>query len=386
MNKLNSRTLVLFLTGILTTSAFSQLASPAGWEYFPPQNMQIAEDLTGQQRANFPNNGWNTSIALPASKWANPGAFVKSCGGTEANGAIFTFAGNDASFSQTLTSYKFDIGTQTWSTIAPFPTSRHQFSAAVVKNKIYLPGGYSTGFQATSSSYMYDPALNTYTPIANLLTQVGDYAIGTYKDSLIYIIGGYNSSTDLNIVQIYNPITDTWTNGTPKIGTATSGLRAGITGNKIIVVGGYSQSNNSNSNLAYMGTIDPSNPANITWTTIANYPGSFVNRMASGASPNNDGRVYFTSGDPNGAGTAVISTTYAYNVNTNEWETGPNKLVGVSNVCNFIPFEHNDSLKFAVLGGFNGSTIISNFEILKIGPSTSLKLHNVYLRPNEYQL
>jgi len=327
-------------------------------------------------KAIFPNNGWKSYPALPAAKWAQASAFVKNCTGSLSQGALFIFSGYDAAFANSTSSYKFDLATNTWSLIANFPSSRGQFGAATVKGKIYMPGGYATSFSPTATGYVYDPEYNTYSAIANLPYAVGDYAIAPYKDSLVYVIGGYNGSSDLNVVQIYNPTTNTWTSGTPYPGTAVAGVRCGITGNKIIMVGGYNQISSLTYSTAYQGIIDPNNPANITWSTIANYPGGGVVRHAGGASPFNDGMVYFTGGDPTGGGTATMNTTYAYNTNTNQWDSGPNKITSVSNVYNFVPFEHNDSLKFAVLGGYNGSIIVSNFDVLNIGPSPKLVLNS----------
>lgn len=339
-----------------------------------PQTSPI--EVVNTPKAIFPNNGWKAYPALPAAKWAQASAFVKKCTGSLAQGAIFVFSGYDAAYANSTSSYKFDLATNTWSTIANFPSSRGQFGAAEIKGKIYLPGGYPTSFSPTNTGYEYNPELNTYSSIANLTYAVGDYAIAPYNDSLVYVIGGYNGSTDVNYVQIYNPSTNTWTTGTPYPGTAVAGVRCGITGNKIILVGGFNQNVLLNNNLAYQGIIDPNNPSQITWTTIANYPGGAINRHAGGASPFNDGMVYFTGGDPTGGGTSTYTSTYAYNTNTNQWDSGPNKITGVNNIYNFVPFEQNDSLKFAVLGGYNGNNVVSNFEVLSIAPSPKLTLNS----------
>lgn len=374
--KINLTKLTIKLGIILASSTYLHSQSNSVSASLNNATSAQTQDEGNITKAIFPNDGWKVYPILPAVRWAQASAFVKKCSGTMSNGAIFVFGGFDAAQLSATTSYKYDLGTNSWTSIPNLPTNRGQLGAAVVKNKIYIPGGYTSGFTPTSTVDAFDPETNTYTTMANMIVAVGDYAIGTYKDSLIYILGGYNGSIDLNTVQVYNPSTNSWSLATSYPGSPVAGLRGGITGNKIIIAGGYNQNIAINQSTAYQGVIDPNNPNSITWTQISNYPAGSVGRGAAGASPFDDGLVYFTGGDPSGTGINAYNGTYAYNTNTNTWDSGPNKLTAVNNIGNFVAFEQNDSLKFACIGGYTGSSFTNKFDVLKIGKKPELTLHS----------
>src|SRR5690606_30049480 len=118
---------------------------------------------------------------------------------------------------------------------------------------------------------------------------------------------------------------------------------------------------------AWLGEIDEDNPDSITWTQLPDYPGGTVGRHAAGVTTLNDGKVYFTSGNPDGAGTSATGLTYAYNVVNGQWEGGPAKPEAVGNVANFVPFVQNDSAYRGVLGSYTGSVFVRTFESINLG-------------------
>jgi hypothetical protein len=231
-----------------------------------------------------------------------------------------------------------------------------------------VPGGYLSSFNPQNTLYIYDPVANSWSNGASMPTAVGDYGIGAYGDSLIYVVCGYSGSGDVSNVQIYNTRTNTWSAGTSFAGFANAGGRMGISGNKIVYAGGYRQSASQPLNDAWLGEIDPADPAIITWTAIpGGLPTGTSTRFGGGAGFN-DGRVYFTSGDPTGQGNTVGNQTIAYNTLNAVWEMGPLKPTGVSNVSNFAFAIANDSMYLVSVGGYNGSAITAGNERLNIGP------------------
>ena len=321
---------------------------------------------------NSPSYGWDQS-AGPLANWASATAFLKECDNDLDTGFIYHFLGSNAAFANSTQAFKLNLTTNIWSSIAPMPAAKGQISAATADGKIYIPGGYGGSFSPVNTNYIYDPADNSWSTGAPIPQAVGDYAIGSYGDSLIYVIGGYSGSVDVNLVQIYNVITNTWSTGTPKIGAAVAGCRMGITGNKIVLLGGYSQTLAASQSTAYLGVIDPNNPNLITWSILPNYPAGPVGRHAGGGNPINN-KVYFTGGDPNGQGTSVMSATFAFDLNTNSWEPLENKATGVSNVCNFVAYTHNDSLYMGVVGGYDGAAVVNIFESVNVGEYANIAL------------
>jgi len=319
--------------------------------------LSVTAGITNAQ--TFPNDGWVTKTAITnTGRWAE--------GLTSDLTDLYEAAGADASFNYSQLTQKFATGTNTWSNLATFPTTRYQVHATLYNGKVYVIGGYSFGFSPTNAVNIYDIAGNTWSTGANMPTAVGDYATVLNGDR-IYIMCGYSGASDQTLVQVYNITANSWSTATAFPGMAVAGCRAGIVNNTIVFVGGYNQTFGSQSQ-AYKGVIDASNPLLITWTALPNYPGGTVARHCAGSLDiPSASRVYFTAGDPNGQGTSALTATYAYNVAASQWESGPNKPTGVNNVMGFAPLVVNDSLYFACVAGYNGSSVTSVNEWLRIG-------------------
>ncbi|MCW3085992.1 MAG: sorting protein [Bacteroidetes bacterium] len=350
------------VAGTYTVKSFSELTGDANH-----LNDTITRTVT--ILSSFTNAGWSTQTPLSGGRWATAPAFAKPCVSGTDTGFVYLISGGDASFANSTLTSAYNMTTGTWSNKAPIPTSRTQITPLQVNNKIYVIGGYGGSFAPVTNNDIYDVVTNTWSAGMALPQATGDYAAGVYNDSLIYIIGGYNGAGDLNNVQIYNISANTWTTGTAKIGTAVAGLRMGITGNNIVAVGGYSQTLATEIADAYRGVINPANPTIITWTALPAYPGGTVGRLGAGTTAQPNGEVYFGGGDPSGAGTAVLNTVYAYNTNTSQWETGP-AMTGVSNISGLSGVIKNDTLYMVSVGGYDGVSVITTSQWLKIGPAT----------------
>lgn len=345
--------------GTYTVKSYSQSAGDAN-----PSSDTVSKVV--QVFSAFPNMGW-TSKAPASAVWATGPVFAKPCVSGTDTGYIYNISGGDASFANSTLNQAYNITLGTWQTKAPIPASRTQMTPVRVKNRIYAIGGYGGSFTPVTTNSIYDMAANTWTTGAALPTAVGDYGVGVYKDSLIYIIGGYNGSSDVNTVQVYNPSTNTWTAGTSKSGTAVAGGRASITGNTIVFAGGYSQTLATEIADVVVGTINPAGPAGITWASGPAYPGGTVGRLACGVLAENDGRVYFAGGDPDGNGTSVMNTVFAYNTASSMWESGPNMITGMSNISALAGVVQKDTLYLVTIGGYNGTAVTAVNEWLKIG-------------------
>lgn len=317
--------------------------------------------------ANFPNEGWLTKTALPTGRWAQ-GAVAKTNATFDA-ASVFAISGNDAAFNATAINEMYSEPAGNWATMAPMPAPRSQVSAAIAGDKIYVPGGYVGSFAPSNVLHIYDIPTNTWTTGAAMLTAVGDYAIAVYNDAYIYVIGGYNGSADVNTVQVYDIAAGSWSLATAKSGTAVAGLRGGIANGKIVTAGGYSQTVGASVNQAQLGVINPANPLEITWSDLPAMPFGTTSRFAGGGLFD---RVYFTGGDPNGGGTSALASTFAYNVTAGQWEVGPAKPTGVSNICNFSPVLLNGRAYLVAIGGYNGSAVVGANEWLDLGEYCTL--------------
>lgn len=325
---------------------------------------------------NFANNGWIISTDLPAGVFGN--AVTTYYAGTMPNDTAYLFSvgGSNNNVITDITA-KFNVKTKKWSKVASMPTARYGGSAFTYNGKIYYFGGYTAAFVPTDEVSVYDIATNTWSTGTALPVAIGDYAGCQYQDSLIYIIGGFDGVSDINTVYIYNANTDSWSTGTDFPGVASDGNRAGVVNNTIISVGGYSQDEGTLLSQSYKGVINPSDPGNITWTQIANYPAGPTSRLgATGVKNSKSPLVYFTGGFDSANDAIGKSATWAYNVNAQDWEQGPDKPTGVSNISDFAPFIFHDTLYIASIGGYNGVEIVKANEWLQIGAvSEVLPIH-----------
>jgi N-acetylneuraminic acid mutarotase len=114
--------------------------------------------------------------------------------------------------------YRYDPGTNAWTTLAPAPRSHRGGAGGVIAGKFYVAGGVNG-----TRLDVYDPVTNKWTARAPLPQARGSVA-GTVLGSRLYVIGGTGPSGH-RIVFAYNPGTNTWTARAP-LNAGRSGLAA----------------------------------------------------------------------------------------------------------------------------------------------------------------
>ncbi|MEO0075126.1 MAG: kelch repeat-containing protein [candidate division WOR-3 bacterium] len=271
------------------------------------------------------------------------------------NGKYYIFGGPLTSGGAYTTDVReYDLATNTWSTKAPMPTARGIGGAALALGKIYVIGGCVTFGTGLNTVEIYDPATNTWTTGPAMPVGNHDFGIACYKDTFIYVVGGGNWSTSsppIATVYVLNAASATWSTATSLPAVMGGSPCCGVIGNKLVVATGY---NGAGVNTTYIGTIDPSNPANITWTTGATKPGTLVYRANKGIS---NGQLYVIGG--NGP-SARVNEAYKYDPNTNTWTQLPNMPTARSNVYG-MGYTANGLLFYP--GGYT-TTYITNHEML----------------------
>ncbi|MCX6275444.1 MAG: T9SS type A sorting domain-containing protein [Bacteroidetes bacterium] len=317
----------------------------------------------------FPNCGWYDKAPIASGTFGLAGAFYLDGWTSTSPGKLYSVGGAVAGVIATAMQ-EYSTVSNAWSPSPDMPTGKYQFSANTVGYKIVCAGGYSSGFTPDPNTYVYDISTSLWTVMAPMPIPVGDYASGVYRDSLIYYIGGFDGIQDQDIVQVYDVVNDTWSSASVKPGTPVDALRGAINMDKIVVVGGYSQSLGAPVSEAYIGAIDALNPLNITWTALPDYPAGRASRLGAG-SVFMDLRplVIFTGGDPTGAGQEGLADTWGYDINANQWLIGSAKTTGVSNISNLCGVIANDTLWMACVAGYNGNGVFgTQNEWLCLGP------------------
>jgi Secretion system C-terminal sorting domain/Kelch motif len=193
---------------------------------------------------------------------------------------LYSFGGIDSSLiwsGITRKSFRYNIVTDVWDTIAPLPDTLGKIASAATKvgDTIYIIGGYHVLQNANEISsnrvHRYVTTTDSYLPDgAPVSFPIDDQVQCLWRDSLIYVITGWSNSGNTNKVQVYNPYTNTWQQGTP-VGNNTQYKAFGASGiifnDTIYYQGGASMSANFPAQTTLRkGIIDPLNPLNITWS------------------------------------------------------------------------------------------------------------------------
>jgi len=143
---------------------------------------------------------------------------------------------------------RYDIDTNTWSTVAPLPSPRSDLAAVAHGGKVFVFGGCTGTASApsvTNEVDMYDPDTNTWTILAPMPTQRASLVAG-HKGNLVYAIGGTNGVSALNVNEVYDFSANSWSTNTPM---PTARQEAGVHshGGTVYVVGGSAPAYGSSS-------------------------------------------------------------------------------------------------------------------------------------------
>ena len=306
---------LIFTFSLLCGTALAQNYGIPGVDYNAQATPQIINEITGEDVL--------TTLAW-TSLTPSVNAYSRSCVAyitIGANDYIYQFGGG--STTQHTQVARYDVAANTWSNsgFAAIPSGMSAATAVTIGDKIYVFGGQSAA--GLGKTYMYDPVANTWATKANMLTLVTDALVVKFEDNnYVYVIGGGDGlfgTVVQSSVQLYNVATDTYTACT-SLPAAVTMMGGGILNYTIIATGGWNGT--TGSPTTYKGVINPANPTQITWTTVANYPAGGVTRMASfpvtlGTYPSAAG-IFCTGGALDGA--TLQGATHLYNFCTDAWE------------------------------------------------------------------
>jgi hypothetical protein len=334
----------------------------------------------------FLNYGWSVRDNLVNATYGGAAVAVNNPGDTR----YYLLGGVDAA-NVISDAFDYQMNFGSWASINPMLSTSCYGASASANGKLFVLTGATVGTGTPDpATKIYDIALDAWSTGTPCPVPVTNFAFGTYKDSLVYIIGGnIGGGVSTNLVQIYNLHTDSWTSGTPKPGTPLFASRAGITGNKIVVVGGVNPVNGEATAASYVGEIDILNPSLITWNPIDDHPAGVMSRMGSAVSLDpGSGLVVFAGGSNTNSFTSNTRKTLAYDVSSNSWKLGPDKPTSLTLFYMATVF-HNDSVYLAALGGYDGTAPSNKNEWLNMGyyqlPTGSVEVNsnsNISYYPN----
>ncbi|MEP6602165.1 MAG: hypothetical protein ABJB49_10210 [Nitrospirota bacterium] len=217
---------------------------------------------------------------------------------------LYTFGG--VSTAIIATSFKFD-GT-TWTAIAPLPVALEYPAAVNDGTNIYILGGSNGAGVSQTTLNRYNVGTNTYTALAPFTTATWNHA-AAYLNGKIYKFAGSNNTVSTNVLEIYNVASNTWTAGAP-YPIAISFVNTFVQGNFIYGAGGTDATTGAESAKTFRY-----DPATNTWddAAIADLPASRWG-AASG--------VYQTDGILAGGYSvgSISNTAISWDAASNTWQ------------------------------------------------------------------
>jgi N-acetylneuraminic acid mutarotase len=241
-----------------------------------------------------------------------------------------------------------------WTAGAPMSTPRTEVTATVLKDDIYVIGGFDESNQVTDIVEVYNITNNTWTKSAPLPEPLHHAAAAAYDDK-IYVAGGYTAPwSPSNKLFIYDPVLNKWQEGNP-MPTGRGALNVNFINGTLYAIGGSSDRPLS-SNEAY-------DPSNNTWTpralmpTARHHAGSVVV----------DGKIFVIGGRGSGS-LENISVNEAYDPEQDKWITNleamPTKRSGIAAAATGVavsPLNGSNS-NIYVFGGEEPSKTFNNNE------------------------
>jgi N-acetylneuraminic acid mutarotase len=228
---------------------------------------------------------------------------------------IFSFAGLRAGKTWQDTSkeaYMYVEGRGGWERLPDLPVAEGRLAATAeaVGERIYYFGGYTVAQDGSEVSapenFEYNPYERTYKRINDMAVPVDDAVSFVYADRYIYIVSGWHDTGNVRNVQVYDTIGGSWFSATDYPGSPVFGHAGGIVGNQFVIADGVAIFPGAGEaprtfetvNEGWMGTINPENPAEITYRRLPQLPGRGHYRMG-GAGDVAGNRVLFAGGTPN---------------------------------------------------------------------------------------
>ncbi|MHB0989566.1 MAG: Kelch repeat-containing protein [Bellilinea sp.] len=187
-----------------------------------------------------PLSRWSFHQALPVSGF---GMAVASYEGT-----VFLFGGQrDGQISGMVSAYR--VEDDEWQEKSAKPTPVSDAGAALLGEKIYIPGGLGVGGKPTALLEVYDPRSDRWKQAEPMPIALSGYALASFEGQL-YVFGGWDGADYSDRVFVYDLGENAWQERQP-MATPRAYGSAAVLGAKIMLAGGINQLGRLTDLLAY---------------------------------------------------------------------------------------------------------------------------------------
>lgn len=240
--------------------------------------------------ALFPETPAAVPVTIPESRWIEfPEMPETNSGmaGTAYEGIVYLIGGqNNGTVSNMVMAY--DANNDRWMNKAAKPTAVMAAGAAVLGEKIYVPGGLTDQNTATDVLEIYNPRTDQWEQGPSMPATLGGYALASYEGKL-FIFGGWDGTNYSSKVYTYDPAQATWAERSEmKIPRAF--CSAAVLGSKIFLVGGKNERGTlGDTQVYYPDRLDQGETA---WEKRSNIP----EKRAGGSMVSLAGGLYLAGG------------------------------------------------------------------------------------------
>ncbi len=170
---------------------------------------------------------WQDEVALPVARSSMASQAYES--------SIYIIGGETPS-GVTGSTLRIQVGQKQWQKLIDKPTPVADAQAALVGERIYVPGGRLASGQPSRGLEVYDLRLGRWETLASLPVALSGYALAAV-DGRLYLFGGWDGQQIVNTVYSYDPESDTWQAGTPMSSRRAFAAAVALEG-RILLVGG----------------------------------------------------------------------------------------------------------------------------------------------------
>ncbi|MFZ1320724.1 MAG: kelch repeat-containing protein [Ignavibacteria bacterium] len=337
--------------------------------------VQFNKTYFGTNETDASGNYWLDRTAIPVGTDYGSGAAYSR----NDTGWVYVMGGNFA----TSLVYRYNMRTDSWSSMANLPLGKDRMGSAVLKDSIYSIGGSTVDPDYTTDFYKYDINSNTWTSRTPLPNPMGWCKGLGYQDSLIYVAGGFDGSATLAQVLLYNSKNNTWRIATPMPGIRFGGGFA-VSGDTLVYVSGVDGADYTNT--VFVGVISQTDRSVINWTSGTPLPVPLSTGQYRFDAHNWGNKGIIITGGSSDA-FDVSDACMSYSPGANAWTILPNKPTAWTAGQSGVAFS-NGALRLVCASGNNGSAIITTTEmysdtLVTVGISDPF-VNNVI--PNGYEL
>ena len=142
---------------------------------------------------------------------------------------------------QLATVERFDVTTETWTTVASLPRARSDLAAAAFGGRIYVFGGCRVGNQGTrflDRVDVYDPSTDSWSTAPTDLptARAAMYSVAV-RAGIVHVLGGWAGGGPLGVHEVYSPSQDAYQDAAVML-TPRAEMGVVASGAKVYAVGG----------------------------------------------------------------------------------------------------------------------------------------------------